>query len=190
MNKEYLELYTDYLLSAFGHTTATGLSTVVDGQVSYDQITRFLSGGEYTSKDLWLEVKSTVQKVEREDAVLIFDDIVQEKPYTDERKAMCRHYDHSKGRVVQGFNLLNFLYHVEDISIPVAFELIKKPVEYSDLKTHKRKRASHWRHQRSSRLSPVFFARLGKSCWGMVHGLLGIHLKRTHTIFLANSLTR
>jgi hypothetical protein len=142
MNKEYLELYTDYLLSTFGHATATGLSTLVDGQVSHDQITRFLSGGEYTSKDLWLEVKSTVRKVEREDAVLIFDDTVQEKPYTDENEVMCWHYDHSKGRAVQGFNLLNCLYQVEDISIPVAFELIKKPVEYSDLKTRKRKRAS------------------------------------------------
>jgi hypothetical protein len=143
MNKEYLELYTDYLLSTFGHATATGLSTLVDGQVSHDQITRFLSGGEYTSKDLWLEVKSTVRKVEREDAVLIFDDIVQEKkPYTDENEVMSWHYDHSKGRAVQGFNLLNCLYHVADVSIPVAFELIKKPVEYSDLKTRKRKRAS------------------------------------------------
>jgi hypothetical protein len=134
MNKEYLELYTDYLLSTFGHATATGLSALVNGQVSHDQITRFLSGGEYTSKDLWLEVKTTVRKVEREDAVLIFDDTVQEKPYTDENEVMCWHYDHSKGRAVQGFNLLNCLYHVEDISIPVAFELIKKPVEYSDSK--------------------------------------------------------
>lgn len=142
MNKEYLELYTDYLLSTFGHATATGLSAMVSGQVSHDQITRFLSDDEYTSKDLWLEVKSTVRKVEREDAVLIFDDTVQEKPYTDENEVMCWHYDHSKGRAVQGFNLLNCLYHVEDISIPVAFELIQKPVEYSDLKTRKRKRAS------------------------------------------------
>jgi len=142
MNKEYLELYTDYLLSTFGHATATGLSALVNGQVSHDQITRFLSGGEYTSKDLWLEVKTTVRKVEREDAVLIFDDTVQEKPYTDENEVMCWHYDHSKGRAVQGFNLLNCLYHVEDISIPVAFELIKKPAEYCDLKTRKRKRAS------------------------------------------------
>jgi len=50
MNKEYLELYTDYLLSTFGHATATGLSDVVNGQVSHDQVTRFLAQGEYTSK--------------------------------------------------------------------------------------------------------------------------------------------
>jgi len=142
MNREYLELYTDYLLSTFGYATATGLSAMVNRQVSHDQITRFLSDREYTSKDLWHEVKAKVRKVERDDAVLIFDDTVQEKPYTDENEVMCWHYDHSKGQAVQGFNLLNCLYHVGDISIPVAFELIKKPVEYCDLKTRKRKRAS------------------------------------------------
>ena len=142
MNKEYLELYTDYLISTFGYATATGFSRMVEGEVSHDQMTRFLSEEEYTSKDLWLEVKGTVRQVEREDGVLIFDDTVQEKPYTDENEVMCWHYDHSKGRAVQGFNLLNCLYHVDDISIPVAFELIKKPAEYWDLKTHKRKRAS------------------------------------------------
>jgi hypothetical protein len=142
MNKEQLELYTDYLLSTFGYATATGLSEMVNGQVSHDQITRFLSGEEYTSKDLWHEVKTTVRKVEREDAVLIFDETVQEKPDTDENEVMCWHYDHSKGKAVQGFNLLNCLYQVGDISIPVAFELIRKPLEYCDLKTRKRKRAS------------------------------------------------
>ena len=115
---------------------------MVEGQISHDQITRFLSGEEHTSKDLWMEVKGTVRKVEREEGVLIFDDTIQEKPYTDENEVMCWHYDHSKGRAVQGFNLLNCLYHVDDISIPVAFEIIKKPIEYCDLKTRKRKRAS------------------------------------------------
>lgn len=142
MNKEHLELYTDYLLSTFGYATATGLSGMVNGQVSHDQITRFLSEDEYTSKDLWQEVKGTVRKVEQEAAVLIFDDTVQEKPYTDENEVMCWHYDHSKGKAVQGFNLLNCVYHVENMSIPVAFELIRKPLEYCDLKTRKRKRAS------------------------------------------------
>jgi len=64
MNKERLELYTDYLLSTFGYATATGLSALVHGQVSHDQRTRFLSEQEYTSKDLWQEVKATVRKVE------------------------------------------------------------------------------------------------------------------------------
>jgi len=142
MDKEQLELYTDYLLSTFGYATATGLSRMVEGQVSHDQITRFLSGEEFTSKDLWIGVKPTVREVEQDDGVLISDDTIQEKPYTDENEVMCWHYDHTKGRAVQGFNLLNCLYHVNGISIPVAFELVKKPVQYCDIKTHRLKRAS------------------------------------------------
>jgi len=142
MNKQHLELYTDYLLSSFGHTTATGLSRMIEGQIAHDQITRFLSAEEFTSKDLWTLVKPTVREVEQDDAVLIFDDTIQEKPYTDENEVMCWHYDHTKGRAVQGFNLLNCLYHVNGVTIPVAFELIKKPFEYCDLKTRKLKRTS------------------------------------------------
>lgn len=142
MDKENLELYSDYLISTFGYATATGLSKMVEGEISHDQITRFLSQEEYTSKELWHEVKPTVRKIEREYGVLIFDDTIQEKPYTDENEIMCWHYDHSKGRAVQGFNLLNCLYHVDEITIPVAFELIRKPVMFSDLKTGKVKRKS------------------------------------------------
>ncbi|MGH8857866.1 MAG: IS701 family transposase, partial [Polaromonas sp.] len=63
MKKADLDLYTDYLLSTFGAATATGLSAMVDGDVSHDRITRFLSGQNYTSKDLWQQVKSTARKV-------------------------------------------------------------------------------------------------------------------------------
>ena len=79
MKKADLDLYADYLLSTFGAATATGLSAMVDGDVSHDQITRFLSAQDYTSKDLWQQVKSTVRSIEREDGVLIFDDTISER---------------------------------------------------------------------------------------------------------------
>ncbi len=142
MDKKLLDLYTDYLISTFGKATATGFARMLDNEVSHDQVTRFLSEQVYTSKDLWLEIKPIVRKIERDEAALLFDDTIQEKPYTDENEIMCWHYDHSKGRNVQGFNLLNCLYQVEDVSLPVAFEVISKPVEYSDLKTKKRRRKS------------------------------------------------
>jgi hypothetical protein len=52
MKKDELELYTDYLISNSGYATATGLSSMLDGAVSHDKVTRFLSEREYTSKDL------------------------------------------------------------------------------------------------------------------------------------------
>jgi hypothetical protein len=142
MKKADLDLYTDYLLSTFGATTATGLSAMVDGDVSHDQITRFLSAQAYTSKDLWQQVKSTVRSVERDDGVLIFDDTIQEKAWTDESELMCWHFDHCSGRTVRGINLLNALYYCSEIAIPVAFELVKKTIQYSDIATQKLKRKS------------------------------------------------
>jgi hypothetical protein len=46
MKKEKLELYTDYLISNNGYATAAGLSATLDGEVSHDQMTRFLSEEE------------------------------------------------------------------------------------------------------------------------------------------------
>lgn len=134
MNKEQLDLYTDYLMVTFEYATATGLSNLLDGEISHDTFTRFLSKEEYTSIDLWKQVKPTVRKIESSDGVIIFDDTIQEKAYMEENELICWHYDHTKGRNVKGINLLNCLYHADNISIPVGFELIHKPIKFIDPK--------------------------------------------------------
>ncbi len=142
MDKYFLELYTDYLLSSFGQTTATGLSALMDNAVSHDQITRFLSGSDLGSPQLWLLVKPTVRSIESEDGVLIFDDTIQEKQWTDENEIITWHFDHSESRTVKGVNILNCLYHAQGMSIPVAFKIIHKTIRFCDLKTHQEKRKS------------------------------------------------
>ena len=142
MKTDYLELYTDYLISNNGQATATGLSAMVDNAVSHDQITRFLSQNEFSSKELWKRVKKSVREVESEDGCLIFDDTVQEKKWTDESDIMCWHFDHTVGKSVRGINMLNALYYSGEVSIPVAFEIVKKPIQFSDLKTRQVKRKS------------------------------------------------
>jgi hypothetical protein len=49
----------------------------VDGALSHDQITRFLSAKDLTSKELWKAVKKEVREIEEDQGVLIFDDTVQ-----------------------------------------------------------------------------------------------------------------
>jgi hypothetical protein len=130
MTKELLDLYSDYLLSSFGATTATGLSKLLDGAVSHDQVTRFLSEKVKTSSDLWRVVKPLVRQIESEEGVLIFDDSIEEKPYTDENDIICWHYDHTQGRNVKGINFLSALYHSQGVSLPIAFHLVAKTEEY------------------------------------------------------------
>jgi hypothetical protein len=108
-----LDLYTDYLLSSFGQTSATGLSKLLDGSLSHDKVTRTLSGHLYSSKDLWHEVKPLVRQYENDDACLIFDDTIFEKPYMDENELTCWHWDHSKNCNVKDINLLTAFYHTE-----------------------------------------------------------------------------
>ena len=105
-------------------------------------MSRFLAGEELTSQDWWKPVKATVREVESHDGVLIFDDTIQEKPWMDENELIAWHYDHSKGRNVKGINLLNSIYHVNEVSIPVAFELIRQPIRFCDFKTRPEKRMS------------------------------------------------
>lgn len=58
MDKEKIkDLYTDYLLSSIGKTTATGLSSTLSGAIFHDQVPRFLSSFKNGSKALWEEVK-------------------------------------------------------------------------------------------------------------------------------------
>lgn len=141
-DKELLDLYSDYLISSFGQTTATGLSALLDGQISHDRVQRFLASPKRTSAELWQIVKPHVRSIERDDGVLIVDDSISEKPSTDENDIICWHYDHVAGRLVKGINFLTALYHAAGISLPVGVTLIAKTEEYVDKKDGKTKRRS------------------------------------------------
>ena len=124
--KDYFDLYTDYLISNSGLVTATGLSAMMDSDVSHDQITRFLSKGDFNSKTLWKKVKPIVRQIESNDACIIFDDTIVDKKWTDESDIICCHHDHTKGQNVKGVNILNMIYHSSNVSIPIGFEVIHK----------------------------------------------------------------
>ena len=142
MNQKILDLYSDYLLSSFGQTTATGLSRLLEGEISHDQVTRMLSSAKMTSKAWWKLVKPHVRKIEQDDGVLVVDDSIVEKPYTDENEIICWHYDHAKGKTIKGINFVSALYCTQEVALPVAFELVSKTETYIDKKTGKEKRKS------------------------------------------------
>jgi len=67
---------------------------------------------------------------------------VQEKRYSSENTLINGHFYHTVGRSVKGINWLNCIYHANEVSLPVAFKLITKPIEYSDVASKKLKRKS------------------------------------------------
>ena len=140
--QDLLDLYSDYLISAFGQTTGTGLADLLGGSVSHDQIQRFLAKPQLGSAELWALVKPYVRQIQQDAGVLIIDDSIAEKPYTDENAIICWHYDHSQDRSVKGINFVTCLYHAQGYSFPVGVSVLAKTDFYIDKKDGKQKRRS------------------------------------------------
>jgi hypothetical protein len=150
------DLYTDYLISATQLATVTTASEVLG--VSKDRLSRFLGGVElftsnqlvdgieqkkgcvkdhvaFDNQELWKQVKTDVRSCECvESAVLIVDDTLIEKPYSEENDIICYHHDHCTGQSVKGINLLNggIYYNNQDLYIPIFAEIISKTIKYTD----------------------------------------------------------
>lgn len=86
------------------------------------------------------------QEIEQDDAVLIIDDSIEEKPYTDYNDMIQWHFDHTKGRSVKGVNFISAIYNSWEMSLPVGVSFIKKDTLYKD-KNGKEKRKSSIRHE-------------------------------------------
>jgi len=142
--KTDLDLYTDYLISSLGQTSATGLSSLLDNAVSHDAVTRFLNQPDHDSKALWKLVKPDVRRMESDDGLLIVDDSISEKPYTDSNGLICPHFDHCKNRYVNGINFVSLLYRSNGVQLPVGFELVFKTLQCI-IKTRK----ECWRSERT-----------------------------------------
>ena len=123
---DMLDLYSDYLIFQNKYATATGLSDLVDGAFAHDKVTRFLRVENFGSKSLWSYVKKPVRSQETAGGVLILDDSIEEKPYTDENEINCWHYSHAKGSVLKGINILSCMIRYDDFSVPIGYEVIKK----------------------------------------------------------------
>jgi hypothetical protein len=138
MGREILDLYSDYLLYSTKQTTATGLSELLDEEISHDKITRFLSSGLFDEKTLWKKTKKLVRAFEENNACLIFDDTVIKKPYMAENEIICRHFDTKEGKAVKGINLLSAVYscgkYRQNVRLPIGYRIIAKTEEYVDEK--------------------------------------------------------
>ena len=141
MNFKLFDLYSDYLLSSFSATTATGMSALMGKAISHDQISRMLNQRQLEPADWWQMVKPSVRSMQGAEGVITIDDSIVEKPYTDENELICWHYDHAQAGMVKGINFITALYTVGEISLPVTYRLVSKTESYID-KQGKRKRRS------------------------------------------------
>lgn len=158
----FVDLYTDYLISSSSYTTATGMASLLS--IKHDKITRALSTGVYDSKFLWKQAKPYIEELtqSKETIILSFDDSIQEKQYTDQSELNTWHYDHVFGRSVKGVNFLTALIEVGGMRLPCGVEFIKKDIWVTDKKTGKRKR-------KSSKTKNVLFREMLQECSSKIH---------------------
>ena len=89
--------------------------------------------------------------------MLIIDDTVEEKPYTEtivrdlssESELVCWHYDHSQGRSVKGINIVNILYEAGGVQVPVGFETVEKTLQVWDKKKGKWQKKERGQQERA-----------------------------------------
>ena len=138
----FVDLYTDYLISSSSYTTATGMASLLS--IKHDKITQELTKGVYDSKFLWKKAKPYIMELAQsgQTTVLSFDDSIQEKQYTAESALNCWHYDHVSGKSVKGVNFLTALVEVSGMRIPCGVEFIQKDLWVTDPKTGKQRRKS------------------------------------------------
>lgn len=133
-------------------------------QIKHDKVTYSLASGDYDSKFLWGYAKPYIQELTRsgETTVLIFDDSIQEKRYTDESELVCWHYDHTESRNLKEVNFLTALADVGGMRIPCGVEFIKKDLWVIDPKTGKPKR-------KSSKTKNELFRDMLRECYSKMH---------------------
>lgn len=151
-------LYEDYLLASTKMVTSTGLSSLLDGAVSHDKITRFLAQSELDSKSLWLRVKSMVEEICSSDDVIVlsFDDTIQAKPHTTTNELVCWHWDHTQNRAIKGVQFLSGVINTKGISLPIAAEFIlKDKIEVNPLTGKKKRKSSKSKNELFRQMADV-----------------------------------
>lgn len=141
MDKNMLELYSDFLIASVGLTTATALSAMTDNAISHDKVTRFLSSELLSQDKYWKLIKPIVREIEDDEGVICIDDTIEHKPYTDENDIVCYHFDHTINKSVKGINILT-LFYAGALALPIRYEIISKDEYYIDAKSGKQKRRS------------------------------------------------
>lgn len=132
-----LNSYTSYLIASTNQVTSTGLSRLLEGELSHDQITRFLGKEELSQKEFWSLIKGYYKDVKQDDGILIVDDTVEEKPHSSVSETINYWYDHVVGRTVKGLNILSCHYDTPKGNSPIGFRIMTKEQHLSSTTTEK-----------------------------------------------------
>jgi Transposase DDE domain len=117
-----LPLYVGFLLSEPNATSCCRLSSLLN--ISHDSVNRFLNRESYSPKDMFDEVKPTINL---RGGVLSVDDTVLDKPYSNYMGYVGYYWSGKHHAVVKGINLITLYYtDSQGQNQPVNFRIYDK----------------------------------------------------------------
>lgn len=123
-----LNIYTLFLMSEPKYGGCARLAEIL-GNCSHDSVNRFLLRERYEPKDLFDEIKSSINLI---GGIISVDDTVIDKPYSNPEKAeLIGHFWSGKRhQTCQGINLVTLYYRdPEGKSVPINYRIYDKKEE-------------------------------------------------------------
>jgi SRSO17 transposase len=118
--KDFLDLYVDFLIASQKQYSSSELSRLSPISVSHDTVSRWLSRDKLTPKIVWQEAMSLV---DLEDGYLVIDDTVLDKPFSKEIPLVKNQYSGRHHRTVNGIDLVNLLWTNGEKIVPVDYRV-------------------------------------------------------------------
>ena len=120
--------YIEYLLNTPVNYTCSNLAEHLDG-VSHDAVSDFLQRGRVTANGLWELVRPLLNN--SEEAVLIVDDSVQNKQYSQHIGLVQRQYSGAEHGLVRGIDIVNLVHYDGQDFYPIDYRIYAPAVDGS-----------------------------------------------------------
>ena len=120
--------YIEYLVNTPVNYTCSNLAEHLNG-VSHDAVSDFLQRGRVTANRLWELVKPLLNNTE--EAVLIVDDSVQNKQYSQQIGLVQRQYSGAEHGLVRGIDIVNLLHFDGQEYYPIDYRIYAPAVDGS-----------------------------------------------------------
>ena len=118
--------YIEYLLNTPVNYTCSNLAEHLDG-VSHDAVSDFLQRGRVTANRLWELVRPLLK--DTEEAVLIVDDSVQNKQYSQQIGLVQRQYSGAEHGLVRGIDIVNLVHYDGQDFYPIDYRIYAPAVD-------------------------------------------------------------
>lgn len=120
------QIYVEYLISTPVNYTCTNLAEHLEN-TSHDAINDYLNRERHSARRLWELAEPLIEN--KEEAYLMIDDSVIEKPYSKKIGLVKRQWSGNVQGVVKGIGIVNLVYGDKEDAYPIDFRVYAPEVD-------------------------------------------------------------